>query len=436
MLGGTPARAGNEDSFLFGGQALMTGGALVASSRDTGAIWYNPAGLGENDRGRIELSATALTLRVRPIGDGLVLDFPTDRVATDITSREVYVVPAALAVAKEVRPGMSLGAGLFVTEQDLFNYKRSLTTGDDMVSLDVAGALTGTLIRYHAGGAIGFRVSSRVRVGASVFGVYEDYREFRKLFARATMTGTYEETFLQRLVDARATRFGIEGLAGAQIDAGCGWQIGVAVRTPRLVLRERADTDNSTVLVSTGPAAMPIGVSAVDHVPLGSLGTGFRYAARVTVGASRRFATVEPSAEVDVRSGGVGASTDRAVVNARVGVLWDASARHRFGVGAFSDRTGAGPPKAFPDYRVSYYGASAGWRRLNTVRLRAGEPSSTLRFSTTIAVRYALGVGESTTIRFDFRETPTTGDVGRADTERVDVTYHELSIYIGSGFEF
>src|SRR5262245_10082448 len=46
LLAPSRARAGNEDSFLYGDQASMTGGAVTASIRDTAAIWYNPAGLG------------------------------------------------------------------------------------------------------------------------------------------------------------------------------------------------------------------------------------------------------------------------------------------------------------------------------------------------------------------------------------------------------
>src|SRR5258707_9243792 len=75
-LGG-PATAGNEDSFLFGDQAALVAGAVVATTKNTASIWYNPAGLALNDRGRIELSGTAFTLRDRPIPDGLVLDLPS-----------------------------------------------------------------------------------------------------------------------------------------------------------------------------------------------------------------------------------------------------------------------------------------------------------------------------------------------------------------------
>jgi len=48
--------------------------------------------------------------------------------------------------------------------------------------------------------------------------------------------------------------------------------------------------------------------------------------------------------------------------------------------------------------------------------------------------RHALDLDESTPIRPDLRDTRP--PVGRDDAERVDVTYHELSLHVGSGFRF
>jgi hypothetical protein len=436
MLAPRLAAAGNEDSFLFGERAVLVGGAIVATTNDTAALWYNPAGLGENARDRVEISGTAFTLRSRTIPGGLALDLPSGRSEFEIASREVFAVPAALAVARHVGDRISIAAGVFVSEEDLFQFKAEHQVADNAIALDVAGALEGSLIRYHLGAGIGYRVSPRVSIGATLFGIYEDYREFRKLFATATSSGAYTSTFFQRLVDARATRYGAELLVGAQLDAGGGWRIGITARSPRLVLREDTETDNSTVLQSQGPAVTPVVFSQVDHDPIAYEGTGFTRPARFVAGVARHAGALDASVELDVRTSGVGATAQRAVWNARAGAAWSASARTTFGAGVFTDRSGAAPPAQFPDYRVDYYGLSVGWKRDNTVRLHAREPASTLVFSTTIAVRYALGLGQSTRIRFDFTQTPTDGSVGRFADERVDVTYHELAVYVASGLAF
>src|SRR5262249_35835972 len=104
-------RAGNEDSFLFGDRASLTAGATVASITDTAAIWYNPAALGQNRRGRLELSGTAFTLRWRPIPNGLALDLPSSRLESSLGSKEVYVVPTSLAAVAGNREHGALGGG-------------------------------------------------------------------------------------------------------------------------------------------------------------------------------------------------------------------------------------------------------------------------------------------------------------------------------------
>src|SRR5215472_867377 len=220
------ARAGNEEPFLFGDQAALTGGAVVATSRDAAAIWYNPAGLGQNQRVRLEVSASAFTYRLRPIPRGLALDLPTTRAQESIQSSDIDIVPTSIAAVRQIADGVNLGVGVFTTEEDLTDFERTASTSDPTMSLDVAGALTGTLIRYHAGPSIGWQASRRVRIGVSLFGVYESQHQFRKLFANAAMSGAYTSAFLQRLVDSRTTRLGLELLSGVQLDPGAGWLLG------------------------------------------------------------------------------------------------------------------------------------------------------------------------------------------------------------------
>jgi hypothetical protein len=209
------------------------------------------------------------------------------------------------------------------------------------------------------------------------------------------------------------------------------------VRSPRYVFYEHDETDNSTAFVSQGPGAPTVAASTVDHDPIGAEGTGFSRPPRFIGGAAKRVGAFELSGELEVRPAGIGGVyADRPVVNGRAGALWFAAENTSFGAGVFSDRSGAAPPVTFPESRVDYYGIAAGWKQHHSLKLRKGEEASSLLFSTTVAVRYALGLGESTRIRFDFRDTPNSGLVGRVADEKVDVVYHEASVYLGTGFEF
>ena len=44
------ARAGNDDSMLMGNDAVISGGAVAATTTEAMALWYNPAGLAGADR--------------------------------------------------------------------------------------------------------------------------------------------------------------------------------------------------------------------------------------------------------------------------------------------------------------------------------------------------------------------------------------------------
>src|SRR6185295_13220835 len=137
--------------------------------------------------------------------------------------------------------------------------------------------------------------------------------------------GAYESSFLQRLVDTKTSRLGAEVVAGAQLDAGFGWALGAAVRSPRFVFHEDVETDNSTALISTGPAAPTVAVSAVDHAPIGAEGIGLTRPARFEAGAAKSFGPLELSAEAEVAPNDLGGQPQgRTVYNVRSGALWSA----------------------------------------------------------------------------------------------------------------
>jgi hypothetical protein len=61
------ARAQNTDPFFLGDEPALASGAVVASGRDTGSLWYNPAEFGGLSRGLVSASASTFGVRIRRI---------------------------------------------------------------------------------------------------------------------------------------------------------------------------------------------------------------------------------------------------------------------------------------------------------------------------------------------------------------------------------
>ncbi|HEU4539349.1 MAG TPA: hypothetical protein VFS00_34760, partial [Polyangiaceae bacterium] len=90
------AFAQNTDSFFFSDEAAMAAGAVAATTRDSGAIWYNPAGLGGVKRGQIDLSASAFGLRMRQVPKAFTLSYPSGPRSSDVSATSIVSAPIAL----------------------------------------------------------------------------------------------------------------------------------------------------------------------------------------------------------------------------------------------------------------------------------------------------------------------------------------------------
>src|SRR5690606_7658934 len=103
-------------------------GSVVAKTRDAGSIWYNPAGLGGNRRGQIDLSATTFAIRIRKVPRALSTIVPEGG-ANDasLESSDFFSAPHALTLIRNVSDDVSLGFGLFVTTRDVRTAQSELT---------------------------------------------------------------------------------------------------------------------------------------------------------------------------------------------------------------------------------------------------------------------------------------------------------------------
>jgi hypothetical protein len=120
--------------------------------------------------------------------------------------------------------------------------------------------------------------------------------------------------------------------------------------------------------------------------------------------------------------------------NFRAGVAFHVGEHTELGVGFFTDRTPQ--VEAYAALALlDYYGGSVGMTFDTPVRLGSDESESFdhLVFRTTIAFRYAAGVGAGygTMANLGSEEGPLFDY-----TPPVDVLFHELGLYLGSGLDF
>lgn len=434
-LASSTARAGNDDSFLQGNDAAMLGGAVAAVGEGPDMLWYNPAGLAGNVRGRIELSGSVFSYRFRSLDPYLSVDYPDG--STDsrgVRSREFQSVPSAISFARQVGDHVTIGLGVFIPIQDAFASSLSLQAERDEGALELATSASFQHQRIHAGPGIGFRVG-RLSLGVSLFGVYErvasNERPTLQIEAPEIRVAATEE------VRFELTRLALELVIGAQLELPRGVRLAATVRGPRIRISDRidyealafgafADTEEADFFFERERGRIALrDRRSVLAAPIEVLvGLGWR-GARARVGLDARFTHAYE---------GLLESTFQ--YNFRLGGAIRVTPNVELGGGVFTDR--AHLREGFAALALlDYYGASIGVTLDTPVRLQAepeaGATPRQLVLRTTVALRYAAGFGAGfgTNARLDGED-----DAIFGYSAPIDVVFHELGLYLGSGLDF
>jgi hypothetical protein len=109
------------------------------------------------------------------------------------------------------------------------------------------------------------------------------------------------------------------------------------------------------------------------------------------------------------------------------------SPKFAFGGGFFTDNSDAKDPTQFAEAKVNYYGLTLGGDFRTPIARENSPEALPIIFGTTVAFRYAVGLGNVGGEVFD----PTTDiNIANARIVPVDVTFHELSLYLGTSLFF
>jgi hypothetical protein len=434
------SQAGNDRSHFLGNEAALTAGSGVAVTRDSEALWYNPAGLGGLEAGKLELSGSAFMLKLRTMPNLLVTNLHTGRHSFDPTAHQILAAPTAFILVRRGTKNLSWGVGVFVPESDLANLRHNFSSPDTVPGLTDARYTQGLgydsqRFLYRLGPALGWQIIPRLRLGAGLFFVYLSWKYNVQYFGQLTgdHLGDEVNTHYNALQQLTVNLVGLMAFVGLQWEFVRGWHLGLVVRTPSLGLyrwgKQSATTSiaqldaNFNLVTNLIHESQKLNGWVLTMIEPVSITLAFGYRGRSWwVGVE---GTVTPPLGRDI-----------ALVSREF--QWNLSTGGRFriykslsgGAGFFTDRSPYKDPRELYNHKVDYYGFTLGIDYRSSFSVKGKRGPRKLTFSTVLGFRYAVGVGQVGGVYYDFAGT------GDFNTVPTDVTFHEVAVHIGSGLYF
>ena len=432
-LGGV-AHAGNSDTFFLGNDAAMQGGAVTATTRGGSAVWYNPAGLAVTTHDSVDVSASAYLLR---FGGSPDLK-PTDGSAwtrRKLSTLDLSAVPTAFAIVRRIS-GWTFGLGLFVPNRVVETPRTSLRTraSDTAPAAELTVDDNDRFTEYYAGLSVGHTLSSRLRLGVSVFGYYSSAFDTR---AQSVSSGDSPTTSAYAITHSTLDqqRLGLQVVWGLQWDAAKTWHVGFVFRSPVFQLYQLSQLIQVDAASNTGGAppdsrfdltfAEKYGIQATRLHPM-----------RAHVGVSHEVGSGSVAVDASLQPPFHDIAASRVtstVVNGRAGGRMPISENVWVGAGVFTDLAPTRNLTRAGDAAIDYYGASiaidlATPYNVLSDRAKRPAPVRSLIMSTTLALSYAFGTGRLANLGLaaDGSGALTIAPVGD------NVTVHEFVLHIGS----
>ena len=423
-----PVLAGNLDSVFVSDQAAMMGGAVTALASDTTAIFYNPAGLAAyTSHTSISLSTSSYGVSTRS-SPSLVVAGPSTR-TTDLNTKQILSVPAAIAFFVPVTPRLGAGFGLFVPAA-LNEWQRdgvTIESGNTVSQASFENRLVGTDFRIGAG--VGYALTDTLRLGAGLFATYTT-ATLQLDFAGVQQTDGAPVASTQLSINDEALQLGAMATLGVQWQPTPAIILGATWYLPTLELtgQDRLSRQFSAF----GPEGFAAD-NTFQRITSGARDTGN---SRLFFGAAYKSERLRVGLEANFTkpSGELGREE---LWNARAGVQARVLEGVWLGAGVFSDRA----PEVFDatsllGRSVDFYGGTLGVRLesaylarlIHDWRGNSATNESSLLFFTTLTGRYAHGSGRTTVIAIDA--------AGALDGRGIEVTVHELSGQLSTGIAF
>lgn len=447
------ASATNDQGYFLDPDSSMSAGAVVATTESVGSLWYNPAGLAGVDRPHVNVSVTVGMAQFRQYENAIVTLEPGGHVSRNtLNGRRLGITSPGVGYVRRFGR-VNVAFGLFSTRDESLRVTGASSFDDGAGrSSRQQTTLDDITLRTHLGLGLGVRPHRKLRLGGSMFLVYESVDQQASVTIGADDTSVMPSSTVAFTTASRdeSARIGGQATFGLQYTPIARLALGLHVRSPIVNFTETLDASTILQYAITGSDAQgqPVAIAAndFDRRPRRAAGFGMLAPPKIVFGLAYRWRNGHLAIEADfspaVRSLDV-ASPDatekeylldvRSLWNVRVGTIVRLTDSLEIGAGLYTDRSDARPPDDLGRVRVHYYGVTSGIRFANELRTTDGTTEGRIVFASTIAARYALGIGHAAALEFDL-SSPQSFGVDRGPT--ADVVFHEVHLYVGSSLSY
>jgi long-chain fatty acid transport protein len=344
-----PASAddGNYQNYTLGERGSGMAGAVIATTRDLDAAFYNPAGLGFITADRLSLSTSIYGLYRYTVFSGLGPDH-------NYCVREFETIPSSFGSVINASDRIKLSFSAFIPDDISYNHQESFRRP----GATVPGLATYEYFSYIVndqqlwiGPSLGYLVNDRFSLGASVFVVYRSMVSKQNwTVAQTTVPPGDIVEQATRIYDIDFSNYGLLALLGAQYRLTDHLFLGATVQTPVVNLRGTGEllyaetTPVQDILIHSD------GMKSLNRLPARfSLGAAWRETGRFAVEADVTYHLPVSYSELEGTDDWTGADVEYflrrlAVVNANLGGEYYVMKNYPLRAGFFTNISSAPEP--------------------------------------------------------------------------------------------
>jgi len=179
------------------------------------ACFYNPAGLGDEERDSLSVNGTLYGIQNFKSEDAV---FPGE----DFSISSFMTIPTGLSTVRRLKEGTVVAFSVFVPSQLNTREIQAFPEHEHYYNFSADEQI------LQLGPSIGHVLNERLSVGASIFGIYQSASQFENIFL-----GDYSYLYS---ANYKFSVVGVVGVVGVQYRFADEWSAGVAVTTPTATL--------------------------------------------------------------------------------------------------------------------------------------------------------------------------------------------------------